>query len=323
MSTRKKLPTTLIEAVRYFEDEDAAIEFLADIRWPDGEQVCAKCGAVGEHYYLAKQRRWKCRECRQQFSIKVNTVFGESPVKLSQWLPAVWMLANCKNGISSYELSRALGVTQKTAWFMLQRIRFAMQMEDDAKLCGDVEVDETYIGGKARNMHLHERRRRIKGRGRGAGKDAVLGLLERESPDKQNSTVRLRHLKGDVERAPLPDMVRAEVKAGSAVFTDAYKPYWGLKSDFDHKFVDHAECYVKENVHTNGLENFWSLLKRSIKGTYVSVEPFHLFRYLDEQAFRFNNRRQNDGERFIGVLRFILGKRLTYAELTGQELAIS
>jgi transposase-like protein len=324
MTAKKKTdaPSTLLEAVRYFADEDVALAFLANVRWPSGEQQCPNCGTEAEHYYLSSQKRWKCRECRKQFSIKVGTIFEDSPIKLSQWLPAVWMLVNCKNGISSHELARALGVTQKTAWFMLHRIRLAMQEGTFNKMNGDVEVDETYIGGKARNMHASKRKRVVTGRGRGSGKVAVLGLLERNAPDRDHSTVRLQRL-WDVDTAPLPEMVRQHVEAGSAVYTDAFKPYRGLRSDYVHKVIDHAECYAIDNVHTNGLENFWSLLKRAVKGTYVAVEPFHLFRYLDEQAFRFNNRKDNDGGRFIGVLRSIINKRLTYSELTGAELAPS
>jgi transposase-like protein len=313
MTKRTALPETLVDAIKYFADADTALSFVAELRWPDGP-VCPVCNTP-EPSFLSTRRIWKCRACKKQFSVKVGTIFEDSPIGLDKWLPAMWMLANSRNGVSSHEMGRSLGVTQKTAWFMLHRIRLAMQTESFSKLCGDVEVDETYIGGKARNMHNKKRREKIKGRGRGAGKDAVLGLLERESPEK-HSTVRLQML-GDVDRAPLASIVRENVQSGSAVFTDAYSPYRSLRADYLHQFVDHAECYVRENVHTNGLENFWSLLKRGVRGTYVSVETFHLFRYLDEQAFRYNNRKDKDSGRFVRVMSAIMGKRLTYSHLTG------
>ena len=166
-------PQTLLQAVTFFADNDAAIQYVADMRWPDGEQACPKCGSIAEHYFMKTRKRWKCRDCRHQFSVKVGTIFEGSPIKLSKWMPAVWMLANSKNGISSYELARALGVTQKTAWFMLHRIRLAMQDEDFRMFDGEVEADEVYIGGKAKNMHMERRKRIIKGTG-GHDKTAVM-----------------------------------------------------------------------------------------------------------------------------------------------------
>jgi transposase-like protein len=159
MTRNNDAPGTLIEAVNYFADGDVALAFVANLRWPSGEQICPKCSGVAKQYYLKSQRRWKCRYCRHQFSIKVGTIFEDSPVPLSKWLPAVWMLCNCKNGISSHELAGALGVTQKTAWFMLHRIQLAMQSKSFAKASGNVEVDETYIGGKARNISKSKKAR--------------------------------------------------------------------------------------------------------------------------------------------------------------------
>ena len=275
---------------------------------------------MGKHYFLQTEKRWKCRDCRKKFSFKVGTIFEDSPIPLSQWLPAIWMLCNCKNGISSHELARALGVTQKTAWFMTHRIRLAMQSGSFEKMDGEVEVDETFIGGRARFMHKAKRDRVIQGRGP-MGKAAVMGLLERHGEDG-HSRVRTKVVAGRRKRH-LQSEVRAHVEPGANVYSDALKSYEGLADEYVHQVIDHAERYVDGQVHTNGLENFWSLVKRAVKGTYVSVEPFHLFRYLDEQTFRFNNRKDSDGGRFMSALTSILGKRLTYSELTGAELSLS
>jgi len=235
----------------------------------------------------------------------------DSPIGLDKWLMAMWLIVNCKNGISSCEIARALGVTQKTAWFMDHRIGLTMQDEyATGKLGGEIEADETFIGGKARNMHKSKRERRITGTG-GKDKTAVMGLLER------GGTVRTKVI-ASRKKQELHAEVKKHVEAGSALYTDALMSYRGLETDFVHQVVDHAVEYVNGRIHTNGLENFWSLLKRGINGTYVSVEPFHLFRYLDEQSFRFNNRKTTDAKRFSMALTGIFGKRVTYKELTGK-----
>ena len=305
-----KKPKTLQEAIRYFSDEQTCIDTVAALRWPDGP-ACPKCGH-GEHYYLATQRRWKCKQCKKQFSVKVGTIFEDSAIPLDKWLIALWMLVNCKNGISSYEVGRALGITQKSAWFVLHRLRLALHNKTMDKLGGEVEVDETFIGGKARNMHIAQRKRRITGRGTD-DKTAVLGMLER------GGQVRLMTVP-NIRRFRLQSEVYRNVQAGSALYSDELQSYRGLDAVYTHGVINHAAAYVDGKIHTNGLENFWSLLKRGISGTYVSIEPFHLFRYLDEQAFRYNNRKQpmNDGDRFQVALSQIAGKRLTYAEVTGK-----
>lgn len=312
-------PRTLTEAVVYFQDADNCLNYLVARRWPNGVVSCPRCGS--KHVRFDRTRRvWECntRHARRQFSIKVGTIFEDSPLSLSKWLPTVWMITNCKNGVSSWEIHRAIGVTQKTAWFMLQRIRLAMQDADTGgKLSGDVEVDETYIGGKARNMHKGRRERAgISQKTSMAGKAAVMGLLERHGKDG-HSRIRLEVV-GGRKRSHFTPMVRKHVETGATVNTDAHLSYQGLAKDYAHNVIDHAEKYVDGNVHTNGCENFWSLLKRALRGTYVAVEPFHLFRYLDEQAFRFNNRREmNDADRFSAVISNIVGRRLTYKELIG------
>lgn len=318
------LPTTLLEAVKYFANPDNCREYMVARRWPNGV-TCPQCGSTSV-YFDKGRNGWECktRHPQRKFTLKTGTIFEDSPLGLDKWLPTVWMIANCKNGVSSWEIHRAIGVTQKTAWFMLQRIRLAMQDTDGGgKLGGDVEVDETYIGGKARNMSAGKKRRiGMKGKSTGFfGKVAVMGLLERH-PDG-NSRVRTRVVKNS-KRAELMPVVREHVAEGATVYTDALASYVGLDNTYAHKVIDHAEKYVDGQVHTNGCENFWSLLKRGLRGTYVSVEPFHLFRYLDEQVFRFNNRRDmNDADRFSEVIRNIVGRRLTYKELIGALGAIS
>jgi transposase-like protein len=312
-------PNTLLEAVKYFADADVAHSFVAAIRWPEGGVFCPRCEST-RHSYLAARRVWKCLDCKKQFSLKVGTVFEDSPLPLQKWLPALWLLTNCKNGISSYELGRALGVTQKSAWFMLHRLRLALHSDSDGKLGGHVEADETYIGGAARNMHASKRKRIDVKRGRSiAGKVAVMGLLQRHGDGRQSKvkTIVLKSLRS----RGIQDLVRQHVELGSTMHTDAFKSYEGLQSQYTHNVIDHAEKYVDGQVHTNGCENFWSLLKRGIKGTYVSVEPFHLFRYLDEQAFRFNNRSIDDAGRFMLAAASIFGKRVMYKELTGHVVA--
>ena len=306
-------PRTLQQAIIYFSNPKNCLEYLTARRWPDGV-TCPTCGR-DDVSFLEKQNKWQCKSAhpRRQFSAKVGTIFEDSPLGLDKWLAAVWMIVNCKNGISSYEISRNLGVTQKTAWFMDHRIRLAMQSGSFLKqMSGHVEVDETYIGGKARNMHRSVRARRIHGTG-GSGKVAVMGLLERHGEVRTMVVPNVR-------RKSLDKRVKAHVEAGSTVYSDGLKSYNKLEETYIHNVINHAEKYVDGQIHTNGIENFWSLLKRCINGTYVSVEPFHLFRYLDEQSFRFNTRSGNDSERFQRAMEQIVGKRLTYSELTGKPL---
>jgi len=305
-------PQSLQEAIIYFSNPDNCVAYLVARRWPAGV-MCPGCGGL-KVSYNAKRRTWKCgsHHAKREFSVKIGTIFEESPISLDKWLTVTWLLTNCKNGISSYEVAKDIKVTQKTAWFMLHRIRLALQ--DDfggGKLGGEIEVDGTFIGGKARNMHVSKRKRRITGTGT-KDKVAVIGILERGG---QVRTTVVANRK----KALLQGEVRKHVEAGAALYTDALMSYNGLAGDYAHQVVDHAVQYVDGQIHTNGLENYWSLLKRGISGTYVSVEPFHLFRYLDEQSFRYNNRKMlDDAGRFSLAVSQIVGKRLTFAELTGK-----
>lgn len=311
-------PKTLQEAILYFSDPTNCREYLVAHRWPNGV-TCPRCGSSNV-LFLEKYNRWECRikHDSRQFTVKTGTVMEDSPIGLDKWLAAMWQVVNCKNGISSYEVHRAIGITQKSAWFMDHRIRLALTGSGIEKLSGHVEADETFIGGKVRNMHVDKRARRITGTG-GKDKTAVMGILERgDKATGKTSKVRTTVIPNR-KRSALQAEVRKHVEAGAALYTDALLSYGGLAGEFAHKVVDHAEKYVDGKIHTNGLENFWSLLKRSINGTYVSVEPFHLFRYLDEQAYRYNNRRLTDSERFDIAVKGIVGKRLIFDQLTGNE----
>ena len=311
-------PKTLQEAIIHFSDVENCREFMTALRWPDGKVKCPTCGG-DEVAWLPNAKVFKCyaKHLKNKFSLKIGTIFEESPIPMEKWLPVMWMLANSKNGVSSWEIHRAMGVTQKTAWFMLQRGRLAMQDEGHGgKLCGDVEVDETFIGGSARFMHKADKVRKMKGKRGGpdsGNKTIVMGILERKG------MVRTAVIT-DRKKTTMKPIVQQNVQAGSELHTDEWSLGWYGSDEYAHNVINHLQAYVDGNVHTNGMENFWALLKRSLKGTYVSVEPFHLFRYVDEQAFRFNNRGpMTDSQRFRYLMRKCIGKRLTYAELIGKE----
>jgi transposase-like protein len=314
-------PRTLTEAVKHFAVPENCLSYLVARRWPNGVVTCPTCGSDGV-YFDKTRMGWICKtkHPKRKFSLKTGTIFEDSPLGLDKWLPAIWMIANMRNGVSSHELARSLGVTQKTAWFMLHRIRLAMQSLDGGKLSGEVEADETYIGGKARFMHKGRKARMMRGKTGGlAGKMAVQGLLARHGKDG-HSTIRAIVVKNNRRESLLPN-VEEHVALGATIYTDELGSYRALEyePEYVHNVIDHAETYVDGQIHTNGCENFWSLLKRGLKGTYVSVQPFHLFRYLDEQTFRFNNRREmNDADRFSAVVTGIVGRRLDYATLTAR-----
>jgi transposase-like protein len=316
-----KHPQTLVEAIRFYSEPANCLAVVAEMRWPDGKPVCPFCEGQ-RHYWLAKQYRWKCAKCRKQFTAKMGTIFEDSPLGLDKWLAAIWLLANCKNGISSYEVARDLGVTQKSAWFMLHRIRHALDNGSIEKMGGEnggpVEVDETFIGGKLKNMHLR-RKLKVKNSGRPDNKTAVMGMIDRKSRQVRTKVV------PNVKRETLQAEILNQIQKGSTVFTDGWRGYDSLAAnEYIHDTVTHISEYVRGQVHTQGIENFWSLFKRGLNGTYVAVEPFHLHRYAGEQTFRYNNRATednplNDYDRFELALSQISGKRLTYAELTGKE----
>jgi transposase-like protein len=309
-------PKSLQEAIVYFSNPDNCIDYLAVRRWPDGTVVCPTCGSSTVSAFNTVRRTWKCssHHAKREFSIKVGTVMEDSPIGLDKWLTATWMVLNCKNGVSSCEIARTVRITQKSAWFMLHRIRLALHDESAGKLGGRVEIDETFIGGKLKNMHKNRKPILASKHGGAADKTIVVGMLERHGRVKA-------HVVESRTKAILHALVSEHVAPGSQLVTDEWGGYKG--TDYDHEIINHAIEYVNGQVHTNGIENFWSLLKRGLTGTYVSVEPFHLFRYLDEQMFRYNNRatkKQNvtDADRFTAALLNFPGKRLTFAELTGK-----
>jgi transposase-like protein len=321
MEAKIHCPQTQMEAIQYFADPENCHNFMVALRWPNGI-ICPRCGSTNIGKLSRPRRVWNCKNKKcpnKQFTAKVGTIFEDSPLGLDKWLTSVWLIVNAKNGISSYEIHRAIGVTQKTAWFMLQRIRLAMQEGGGLLFGGQVEVDETYIGGRARKMNKKQRARRKTSVTGQWNLNPVQGLLQRTT-EAQSSRVRLFHVPRNNRRMLEPN-VRQHVVKGSEVYTDALKSYDKLGDEYTHQVIDHAECYAKGRVHTNGLENFWSLLKRCLNGTYVSVEPFHLFRYLDEQAFRFNERKDNDSGRFMKAIATVANRRLTYRQLTGKAVA--
>ena len=327
MVNERTIPQNLIEVTRYFADPDVCVDFVAAMRWPDGI-TCPHCDGKRVSY-LSSRRIWKCmaKECHKQFSAKTGTVFEDSPIPLDKWLTALWLVVNSKNGISSWEIHRSVGVTQKSAWFMMHRIRLALRTQDwgnggMGSSGGPVEVDEAFVGGNPKNWHLSKRVKRVRFTPSEEKledhKTAVVGLLDRETRQVRAKVV------PNVKREVLQDAILNNVVGTGTVYTDGLKSYSNLPAlAFIHETVDHLNEYVRGEVHTNGIENFWSLLKRGLRGTYVAVEPFHLERYVDEQVFRYNNRATrrnplNDADRFILALSQIAGKRLTYAELTGK-----
>ena len=309
--SKNRLPETLIEAVRYFSDPQVCVDFVASLRWPSGP-VCPSCEGT-EHSYLTTRRLWKCKACKRQFSVKVGTIFEDSALGLDKWLVSIWLIANSKNGISSHELARSVGITQKSAWFVLHRVRLAMQTGTFERLGGNgpTEIDETFVGGKAKNMHKAAKERRGITQGvTNSDKTIVVGAVERDGQVRAEVTA-------DRATKSLVAFVKRNVHAGTRIYTDAYRPYCRLATEYDHEIVDHAVEYARGQVHTNGIENFWSCLKRGLSGTYISVDPLHLQRYVDERVYTFNHRHQDDLPRFADVLAQVAGRRLTYATLTG------
>lgn len=307
------LPKTLQEAVKAFANERFCIDIIAAMRWTDGKAVCPKCQQTNNHFMEAR-KVWQCKnkECKKQFSVKVGTIFEDSAIALEKWLIAGWLIVNAKNGISSYELGRALGITQKSAWFVNHRLRQAMTVGSIEKLSGEIECDETYVGGKSKNMQVKKCKELQMTRGY-KQKTGVFGMVQRGGKVKA-------HVIKLADTPTLLGSIAKNVEAGSTVMTDDHGGYRNMTEEYRHEVVNHAVEYVRGNIHTNSIENFWSLLKRTIKGTYISVSPAHLQKYVEEQMFRYNERHENDQVRFVRMLESISGKRLTHSQLIGYSL---
>lgn len=301
-------PKTLFEAVQFFADNDNCVEFVKSVVWPDGVATCPRCECQ-DCILLKNQQRWMCRDCRKQFSIKYNTIFEKSPLPLSKWLVAMWLTTSAKNGISSHELSRALGITQKSTWFMLHRIREAMRSGTFRKLSGVVEADESFIGGSEKNRHVTKQKYRRNGRK--DDKTVVMGMLERGGEV-------VAKVVDNQKKPTITGEVRRHVEQGATLYTDALHSYRSLAGEYDHDFTDHRIQYVRGEVHTNTIEGFWSLFKRCVKGTWIHIDMCHTDRYLDEQCFRYNTRKNNDAVRVEVALANVRGRRLTWNELTGK-----
>lgn len=309
MKSHDETPDTLQEIIRYFSDVERAFEYMTTLRWPDGV-TCPHCHRK-DHTFIRTRKIWRCKGCRKQFSLKKGTIMEASPLGYDKWVITFWLLANCKNGISSYELARHIGVCQKSAWFLLQRAREVMitkDFEPRRKFSGITEADEFYHGGEAKNMHKWKREQKIKGRG-GSGKVIVLGVM------KRGGEVRVT-VAPDTKRETVQGFIKQNVRKGSKVFTDTMGGYSGLGASYTHETVAHsAHEYVRGEVHCNSMENFWSLVARIFSGTYIYCAAGHLPRYLSEQVYRFNNRKVTDAVRFERVISRIAGQRLTFQQL--------
>lgn len=298
-----KLPQSQLEAIRYFADEDRCIKFVAEQRWPNGV-VCPTCGRV-DMSYLKTQRRWQCKSAhpKRQFSVKTGTIFEDSPLGLNKWLPAVWIIVNAKNGVSSYEMARTLSITQKSAWFLNHRIRAALAANGGfEKLSGTVQGDETYVGGyKHRDAkHGYE------------NKTAIVGVVENKKGVGQARAFVTKYADATTAMQFLKD----HVEAGANLHTDESPIYYNAKRTFKHDTVNHRKReYARGAVTTNSIEGLWNLFKRSHRGTYTHLSAGHLGMYVAEHLYRYNNRQYSDSERFVmwfgGCARRLAYKTLT------------
>ena len=304
----------LIDFYGIFSDEQACRDFLQKARWGD-EIICPKCGVIGNAYKFKDGRLFKCGACRQQFTVRIGTIFEDSKIPLQKWFMAIYLSTSLKKGISSIQLAKYLKVRQATAWFMLSRIRHVLKTGSFEKLLGEVEVDETYIGGKEQNKHVHKRTKSITGKGaQGFGgkkiKTPVVGIVKRHGSIHAIVT-------SDTGSKTLMTLIRKHVDISAIVYTDEHMPYRTLpKIGYKHESVNHgAKEFVNGMASTNTAESFWSHLKRGIDGIYHHVSPKHLQLYCNEYGYRWNTRDMTDGERFEDWLSKVNGKRLMYKTL--------
>lgn len=289
---------------RIFADKEAAREYLEDLRWPNGA-VCPHCG--NEKAYQingktnsnkpARKGLYKCKKCRKQFTVTVDTIFEGSHLPLNKWLYAIYLMCTSKKGISANQLHRDLGITYKSAWFMTHRIRFAMEKTNLGKLFNIVEVDESYVGGKARGR-----------RGRGAAKKTIVcSLIQRDGQ------ARSYHV-DNVKKRTLHGLIEANVDETAQIMTDSFRSYRGLEKKYQHGVVDHNKEYVRGIIHTNFAESYFSLLKRGLIGTFHHVSKEHFSKYLNEFDFRWNSRDIDDTKRMVSLINCVTGKRLMYQD---------
>lgn len=295
---------TLPEFLAYFKDEGTCRKRFAAIRFRNGE-YCPHCGHT-EIYTFKGGRRYRCAKCRKDFTIITGTVFGESKVSLQKWFTAIYLLSTTSKGISSVQLAKHVGVTQKTGWFMDHRIRKALK-ENGGQLFGVCEADETYVGGLAKAMHADKRAKQGTG---GVGKAIVMGIVQRGGSVKA----------GVIEKTDSPTLhgqIHKHVEPGTTIYTDSWRGYRGLHSHFAHEVVDHAVSHARGELHTNSIESFWALFKRGYVGIYHQMSRKHLQRYVDEFVFRFNRRDNLMQDQFSDVVANVTeSTRLPYRELT-------
>jgi transposase-like protein len=304
------VPQTLLEAISFFSNLKTCNRFVSELRWKNGPE-CPQCGSMSV-CCLSTRPAMRCRVkgCRKSFSIKTGTIFEDSPLPLTKWLPAIWLIVNSKTGISSSEVARSVGVCQSTGWFMMHRVREALRNELVYKLSGEVEIDQAYVGGKAKNKHRPRSafRRRLSTK---ESMTAIVGILQRRGE------VRAKVI-GDLRNSTIVPEIYRNVEDGARVYTDGRCSSYWLKSKYEHETVLHKKEYARGRIHINTIENFWSHFKRTL-GTYIQIAPVHVGRYLDEQSFRYNHKKETDAERFVAAVSQIFGRRLTYVQLTGKE----
>jgi hypothetical protein len=302
-------PESLMDALRFFTP-DAADRYVESIKWPDGP-CCSKCGSVNVGR-SADGRVIRCREkgCRRKSRLTADTIMHDTHLRLDQWCLAMWLIANCRNGVSSCEIARHIGCKQQSAWHLLHRVRHVLKEENARQLHGAVEADTTFVGGLLKHISPKRRKEHHQRRGWGA-KSVVHAMLERRT-----GIVRAEIVESE-EPAYIRPIIEKHIQPGSLLSTDASYAYTWAGAAYVHRWVNHgAGEYVKGAATTNRCENFFNCLRRGLKGTYIAARPEHLAAYVDEQVWRFNNRRDSEWERFNRAMHLIVGKRLTYSALT-------